>query len=99
MAILRSLTDKQYEHLQDFAKSHGMARIYRVKNNKPEWIGEAKWCTASCRGAISEVFQELVRMGELPKSTLKQSVSPCQEAGYYMRDNGKFKIHGVGIYS
>ena len=72
-----------------------IAKIYRLKKNKLNFLGRVDWNTASTVGEESEVLQELVRMGELPKKTLQESVSPCSGAGYYMRDNGNYSIKGI----
>jgi hypothetical protein len=43
-------------------------KIYLVKNNVPEYLGELTYNTASTRGAIGEVNDWLVKNKHLPKS-------------------------------
>jgi len=39
--------------------------VYRMKNNKPDYIGECSFNTQACRGADSEVFNFLKEKKEI----------------------------------
>jgi hypothetical protein len=60
-----------------------IARIYRIKNNKPVYVGQTSWNTASYRGAKSEVFNKLIDIGQIPKKYYHGSVCEWRGAGYY----------------
>ena len=59
------------------------AKIYRIKNNKPVYVGETNWNTASYRGATSEVFNKLIQLKQIPQKYYKSSVCDWRSAGYY----------------
>ena len=59
------------------------ASIYKVKNGLIVKVGTCKWCTASYRGEVSEVFQALMALGEIPKKWEKSSVCEWRGAGYF----------------
>lgn len=42
-------------------------RVYRLKNNKPHYLGSFDYSTASTPGSDTEVLQFLSELGELPK--------------------------------
>jgi hypothetical protein len=48
------------------------ARIYRVKNNIPLVIGSASYNSDQTQGDLTEVLQELVKIGALPKTALNK---------------------------
>lgn len=76
-----------------YGGSKQKAKIYRVKNNQPQYIGVAEWNTASYRGAMSEVFNQLIRLGEIPKKYYNSSVCEWRGAGYFAGDvTGKYSI-------
>lgn len=60
-----------------------IARIYRIKNNKPVYVGQTSWNAASYRGAVSEVFNKLIDIGQIPKKYYNSSVCEWRSAGYY----------------
>lgn len=57
--------------------------IYRVKNNKPEYIGIKKFSTGSTRGAQHEAFNYLMDNGYIPKKYYKSSECDWMGAGYF----------------
>lgn len=59
------------------------ANVIKATKNKLSSIGEVSWNTASYRGPESEVFNFLIKKGELPKKLFKASESPMQSGGYY----------------
>lgn len=66
------------------------AIVYRVKNNKPEYLGETRtWSTASYRGAIGEVNEWLVENKHIPKSW---STHDGVYTPYFPYMNGKYDI-------
>lgn len=65
-------------------------RIYRVKNNVPEFVDYVDFPSSSTRGAASEVFNKLIELGHLPKSYL----NICN--GYYF-DIPEFRAKGFKI--
>lgn len=65
-------------------------RIYRVKNNVPQYIGEVEFSSGTTRGAASEVFNKLIELGHLPKNYL----NICN--GYYF-DIPEFRAKGFQI--
>lgn len=65
-------------------------RIYRVKNNVPQYIGEVEFSSGATRGAASEVFNKLIELGHLPKSYANI------ENGYYF-DIPEFRTKGFQI--
>ncbi len=72
-------------------KKKTICTIYRVKNNMPIYIGEVEFSMASTKDAVSEVFNKLVQLKEVPKSLLKLSQCSWRSAGYYctkVEDNG-----------
>jgi len=67
--------------------------LYGVKNREIIKLGSCEWCTASYRGDESEVFNALVRLGQIPKKWLKSSESPWSSGGYFIGDVEKhYKI-------
>lgn len=74
-----------------------VAKIYRIKNNKPVYIGETKWNTASYRGATSEVFNKLIQLKQIPQKYYKSSVCEWRSAGYYAGEvTEKYDIMELG---
>lgn len=59
------------------------ARIYRVVNNQPKYLGVTSWSSGATRGSDSEVFQWLMDNGYIPKSYCALSESAWQGKGYY----------------
>lgn len=59
------------------------AKIYRLKRNIPYLIGTVEWQTASYRGAVSEVFNKLMELGEIPKKFYSSSISEWRGRGYF----------------
>lgn len=59
------------------------AKIYRLKKNVPYLIGTVEWQTASYRGAVSEVFNKLMELGEIPKKFYNSSISEWRGRGYF----------------
>lgn len=70
-------------------------RIYRVKNNVPQYIGEVEFSTGSYRGEDSEVFNKLIEIGQIPKSYYNLSKCEWRGPGYYCKEVEK---KGVRIY-
>lgn len=62
------------------------ARIYGIKNGELVFCCQAEWCTSSCRGAQSEVYQALIENGFIPKKWYKSSVCEWRGAGYFAGD-------------
>lgn len=60
-----------------------ICRVYRIKRNNPIYLGSHSFCTASCRGNRSEVFNALIEWGYIPKGLFTASVSSWSGAGYY----------------
>lgn len=58
-------------------------KIYRIKNNKPEYIGLIKFSTSSTRGAQHEAFNYLMDNGYIPKKFYKSSECAWRDAGYF----------------
>ena len=59
------------------------AKIYTIKKGSLVFCCVADWCTASYRGEKSEVFQELMKQGFIPKKYQKSSVAPWRSGGYF----------------
>lgn len=57
--------------------------IYRIKNNRPQYVGTVKYCTASTQGAKAEVFQYLMEKGYIPKKYYNSSKCDFMGAGYF----------------
>lgn len=73
-----------------------VAKIYRIKNNKPVYVGATSWNTASYRGAVSEVFNKLIELGEIPKKYYNSSVCEWRSSGYFAGDvTNKYSISEV----
>lgn len=69
------------------------ALIYKIVNNKPEYIGTTSWNTASYRGNIHEVYNKLINLGYIPCKYYNSSVNEWRGAGYYGGDVvNKYKI-------
>lgn len=62
------------------------AYVYRIKNNKPCYIGVATWNRYACSGNNLEVLQFLVGEFELPKKALDMRIN----------HNNLFNIYKVG---
>lgn len=61
-------------------------RIYRVKNNQPQYVTTRKGNTGSMRGFESEVFNALMDCGEIPKSYYNLSSCSWRSGGYYCQE-------------
>jgi hypothetical protein len=57
--------------------------IYRLKNNKIEYVGTTSYTTGSTRGAIHEAFNYLMNSGYIPKKYYNSSKSSWMGAGYF----------------
>lgn len=57
--------------------------IYRVKNNKPIYVGETSFNTSSNKGEISEVFCALIKLKEIPERYYNLSKTDWHSGGYY----------------
>lgn len=69
------------------------AKIYRVKNNKPEFLCYAKWCTRAYKGEKYEVQTTLADKGYLPeKYTDKKHTSYYER---YKEEEQGFRILSV----
>ena len=53
-------TEKSVKINRTYGGAKIVLSIYRVKNNKPDWIGEKTYNTSSTMGAISEVNAFLI---------------------------------------
>jgi hypothetical protein len=73
-------------HPQKSKNLNRFARVYRLKNNNPVYLGFCEWSTSSCRGSSSEVFNFLIGIGELPKSLFKCSLCDWRGSAYYCRE-------------
>lgn len=78
---------KTYIFTKEYRKSRNyenvLCNIYRVKNNKPVYIGVARFSTGSSRKAISEVFCTLIELKEIPQSFYNLSKTDRRSGGYY----------------
>ncbi len=61
------------------------AQVYRIKNNKPVYIGSTQWNTASFKGENSEVMNFLTREKEIPKKNY----------GYYYNRVSNFRMFKI----
>jgi len=67
------------------------AKIYRLKNNKPIYIGEKTWNTSSYKGEDSEVYTELKNKKEVSEKEFDKN------DGYLPNEkNSKIEIFRVG---
>ena len=48
------------------------AKVYRIKNNTPNYLGERVWESQSCKGTLSEVFTFLYHTNEITKPMYKE---------------------------
>ena len=64
--------------------------IYRIKNNKPEYIGYTEFSTGSTRGAQHEAFNYLMDNGYIPKKYYNSSCDPWTGPGYFYGDVTKY---------
>ena len=73
------------------------ARIYRVVNNQPKYLGFTQWSTGSTMGSDSEVFHWLMDNGYIPKSYYALSENEWRGKGYYCQEVEKkgYKIKGI----
>ena len=67
-------------------KNNRECTIYRVKDNKPKYIGTLYYSTGSTRGDVHEVFNYLMENGYIPKKYYNSSVCDWQGAGYFFVD-------------
>lgn len=65
------------------------AKIYRVKNNKPIYVGETSWNTSGYKGEESEVYTKLKNEKEVSKKDFEK------DKGYYRPNNSKVEIFKV----
>jgi len=66
-------------------------RVYRVKRNVPEYIGEGSFNTGGSKGVESEAYKVLYESKEVSKQDYKAT------SGYYRSyDNDKLVITHVG---
>jgi hypothetical protein len=59
------------------------AIIYKIKNNRPEFVGCVEFSTASTRGAQHECFNYLMNAGYIPKKYYKSSLCAWRGEGYF----------------
>lgn len=89
---------KTYIFTKEYKKnSYGCtvtAKVYRVKNNIPEYVTKVIYNTGSYRGHESEVFCELINIGEIPQSYYNLSKNDYSGGGYYCE---KVKEKGIQI--
>lgn len=57
--------------------------IYTAKKGEIVKCGTCEWCTAAYRGEESEVFQDLMALGYIPKKYEKSSVCEWRGPGYF----------------
>lgn len=63
-----------------------LCKIYRIKNNKPIYVGKANFNTGSCKQAISEVFCKLIELKEIPNKYYNLSKTDWRSGGYYCEE-------------
>jgi len=84
-----SITDRKKN--RNYGGVKETAKIYRLKNNKPIYIGEKTWNTASHKGKDSEVYTELKDKKEVSKKEFDKN------DGYFLdKKNSKIEIFRVG---
>ena len=64
--------------------------IYRIKDNKPIYVGSVEFSTGSTRGAKHEAFNYLMDNGYIPKKYYNSSKSDWCGAGYFYGDVEKY---------
>lgn len=57
--------------------------IYRIKSNRPIYIGYCEYSTSSTRGAKHEAFNYLMDNGYIPKKYYKSSECAWMGPGYF----------------
>ena len=62
------------------------SQVYRIKNNRPHYIGVITWNCSSFQGEDAEIRDWLIAEKELPKSA----------KDLYLFSNDKFNIFKVG---
>lgn len=63
--------------------------VYRVKRNRPLFIGVVKFNTGSTKGEESEAYRVLMERGEVSRSSYSAS------GGYYRQSSEDIQIFGV----
>ena len=72
---------KEYSRARNYENVR--CKIYRVKNNKPIYVGLARFGNISNSGAINEVFRALIELKEIPKNYYNLSQNHWRSGGYY----------------
>ena len=79
--------------------------VYAVKNNKPTFLGNVEYNTASTMGAISEVNKFLLDNKHIPKtwsrrrSQTDNNDTKMYNSNYYHSFNqDKYRIYEIGRY-
>lgn len=70
MSILKS------ERASKYGGCETVLRVYRIKRNKPEFITDVRYNTASYRGRDHETIGALVELGHLPMSVMEKQHAP-----------------------
>lgn len=80
---------------KETSKGNVTLKVYRMKNNLPQYITTAYYNNGSTRGVDSEAFNALINCGEIPKSYYDLSKCEWRGPGYYCKEVEK---KGVRIY-
>jgi len=67
--------------------------IYKSVKNELKKVGTTKWNTASYRGEESEVYNELKKLGLIPKKIAKTKKEKGNENYYSWQDKENFGLH------
>ena len=86
-------TDKVTSVSRTYGGSNHLCKIYKVVNNRPEYLGETTYCTRATMGAISEVNVFLLNNKHIPKTW---SMSSNTKSNYYSTyQQNKYRIYEV----
>lgn len=79
---MKTFIYKETKH-HNRTKNNRECTIYKIKNNRPQYVGTVEYSTASTKGAEAEVFQYLMENGYIPKKYYTSSKCDFMGAGYF----------------